>query len=87
MLDIDGIVRGSLARISQQSEASYQCVKVRVQSFIDANRGLWKTAFLHSFLDDLDRQHWMAKAKRRTVEEVISFLNQIPDTGDQLRIT
>jgi len=78
MLDIDGTVRGSLSRIAQQSDEDYQTVRASVKAFLEVNRALWNTGFLHAFLDDLDRQHWMAKAKCRTIDDVISFLQLIP---------
>jgi hypothetical protein len=77
-LDIDGIVRGSLTRIAQQSDGNYEAVRTAVQTFLSEHRTLWNTGFLHAFLDDLDRQYWMAKSKRRTVEEVVEFLGRIP---------
>ena len=75
---LDRLVLNSLTVIALESEQNYLDVKRAIENFIDEYRSIYKNVnWLYSFLEQLERQYYVNKSERFSIDDVIVKLEEI----------
>jgi len=75
---LDRLVLNSLTVIALESEQNYLDVKRAIENFIDEYRSIYKNVnWLYSFLEQLERQYYVNKSEKFSIDDAIGKLEEI----------
>ena len=75
---LDRVVLNSLTVIALESEQNYLDVKRAIEKFIGEYRAIYKNVnWLYAFLEQLERQYYVNKSEKYSVDDVINKLEEI----------
>ena len=75
---LDRLVLNSLTVIALESEQNYLDVKRAIENFIDEYLSIYKNVnWLYSFLEQLERQYYVNKSEKFSIDDAIGKLEEI----------
>jgi len=75
---LDRLVLNSLTVIALESEQNYLDVKRAIENFIDEYRSIYKNVnWLYLFLEQLERQYYVNKSEKFSIDDAIGKLEEI----------